>query len=273
MYKKNLGVTLLEAILVLAVASSILLMGIRQYQLFQIQKNYVQVRSNVSLLFQAMMNYYQAYCNGNVTTSENKISIPTLINDDLVTKNFLTNWQPLNPLVDSTQAGNDKGYYAQFNPNNNSNNTEGRQAYACFLLPDNTTGTLVTTCTPPRPVVADTSRYKPQVLTWQIQIAVALPAGTPYNAALAYQGGMGASCLSDSTASCPTSINQSAKNYYLIWQSMPTVAALETGSSLWPLNPTVKEFNLQYTHDPMYEMIYPEYATDTSKDYYYLCGG
>src|ERR1700738_304841 len=56
------GVTLLEVMLVLAIGSSIILMGFRLFQGYSIEQEFRQVRYDVDLLFQAMGEYHQANC-------------------------------------------------------------------------------------------------------------------------------------------------------------------------------------------------------------------
>jgi prepilin-type N-terminal cleavage/methylation domain-containing protein len=62
--KKNWasGVTLLEVMLVIAIAGSILAMGISQYQSMQRDSNVRQVQANVDTLFNAMAYWYKANC-------------------------------------------------------------------------------------------------------------------------------------------------------------------------------------------------------------------
>jgi hypothetical protein len=106
------------------------------------------------------------------------------------------------------------------------------------------------------------------VVFWEIQVTVKL---SDPNAGVRLKGVLGADCFSDTATDCNASVQ---KPSYLIWKRVPAFASPKTTSILWGSLSDFKEFTMQYTHDPMYELSNPNgYAGTTTSDYYYLCGG
>lgn len=243
--KKHSGMTLLEMILTLVVGLAILSFGLRQYQIYSFQSDMNRLRLTTDQLFNAMANYYRAQCHSfPISTPAIPVTVVTLQQDG-----FLSD--PLySPLVDNT--GN-AGYITQFILGPLTN----RYYYACWIQDG------ATTCTLPELTAAN-----PTVTLWYIQIAIKIANSTKAKA-LAYQGMLSATCVSDSPNAC----NENAGNpSYLIWQRLPSfVASSKKLSSYWLSMPAIEQFNLQYSHDQMYEFENTAYAN--SEGAYYLCGG
>ena len=60
--KQSVGVTLLEVMLVLVVATSLLILALRTYYLFRFQAQEQQIAYTVDQTFRAMTGFYQANC-------------------------------------------------------------------------------------------------------------------------------------------------------------------------------------------------------------------
>lgn len=264
---KARGMSLLEVMLVLAIASSIMLAGLRIYQSFDRDSGYLILRSNVDLLFQAMKTYYQDQCNlyfspdssirasGALTFNSNNPAAPVPF-DVNTTKNYLSSPWPrgssvlANKVISST-------YFAQFNPST----VNTKQAYVCssFASPQ---------CSAPAPIPGS------NVVLWQSQVAVKMkdPTMTTYYLAVA-----GADCAVNSLSGklpvdCSTGVSMGNSATYMVWQRMPSFSSPTIKSSLWISNPVTKLFKLQYTHDPMYEL-YNSSAEPSEVYKYYYCGG
>lgn len=61
------GLTLLELMLVMAIGSAILVMGLELYSVFDRYRQMNVIRSNVEMIFDAMNGFYRATCNGMMT--------------------------------------------------------------------------------------------------------------------------------------------------------------------------------------------------------------
>ena len=64
--KRYKGVTLFEVLLVLAIAASIIIMSIKQYQSYRFDADIQAVRYNVDTIFEAMAQYYKVNCYGSI---------------------------------------------------------------------------------------------------------------------------------------------------------------------------------------------------------------
>lgn len=279
------GMTLLEVMLVLAIAASMILLGLNMYQTASIEKDYLLLKANVDFLFQAMKSYYQTECDnyffpngsvsrkGKLTFNSNDASTPSdfaPVTFDVTTVNnyIATSWPRYTSVVALDTVS--KIYLAQFNPTTNANNN----AYVCSSY---TTGS--PQCSSPIPIT-DSS-----IVLWQSQIAVKMrdPAKTTYYVAMA-----GADCAVNTIPSgapidCSTGVAMGSSAQYMVWQRMPSFSSRNIRSSHWISNPATKEFKLQYTHDPMYELYNPSAApmqnpnnssaAPTEVYKYYYCGG
>ena len=264
--KKSKGVTLLEVMLVLLIGSLLLIFGIRQYQQYQLEQYALQLKYNVDSLLQAMSYFYRANCaKGKLSPSQLTPFPPTQLayslsvdNNDFV--GYLpNNWQPLNFLVDNT--ADDYGYSTQFN----FYQIGQKNANACFSFWS--TGNTPAGCNTPNAIP------NTLVVGWQMQVIVKMiNPDTTTN----YLGLTGADCAIDAT-DLPTNkvvdcskTSASGAPTYLVWQRPPSFATPTISANDWMATPGLRMFNLQYSHDAMFEL-YMDNSSATP--YYYLCGG
>lgn len=274
--KKQLGMTLLEVMLVLAVGAGLIALSIQQYAQWSEASQIEQLRGNIDGLFQAMAYYYKANCNDSTDGSGNPVantgalsasslastnpypptaSEPVLVST-LQSSGYLTHWQPFNPLVGSASS-----YVVQFNPV-----TSNRQVYACWNF-----GTTGPTCTVPQVTPTSASApYPANAVTWRIQVSL-LMANTAlanvYKAQLAADCTSGPGTVAGTIAPCAAGV---AGNY-LVWERSPSFVSSNVNfkSTEWQSDPILREFQLQYTNDPMYEFYNINYAGTE----YFVCGG
>src|SRR5678815_4964824 len=64
MKRKHAGMTLVEIMLVITIASAIVYMSINQYLSYRYNADVTQVQANVNMLFQSMSSFYKANCSG-----------------------------------------------------------------------------------------------------------------------------------------------------------------------------------------------------------------
>ncbi len=310
--QKNAGVTLLEMLLVFAIASSLFLASYQWYNQYRIQAAQAQLLANVDQLFLAMQQYYRANCRQGISyvtgvkssagaldpvTTNGNLTV-TLKIKKLETPGYLitSSWHPTNFLVDNTPT--DKGYYLQFNAgsfqttnafactDNNYNGTtsipRGATPSACNT--NNTTPlnasfiTPTTQTTPPTP--PPKVQVGPgQVITWRLQVAVKLAsnyASQKEQATLLQQ--LGAECISQAGSSagpvpaCETTPSTNPGGY-LVWERSATFISNNT-TNYWITQPMIKQFNMQYTNDSMQLLNEPNYQKFSNGDtsQYYLCG-
>jgi hypothetical protein len=259
------GVTLLETLLALAVASMITLMGFRLYNYGTFDTDTRYVQQNVDNLFSAAVMFYRANCASTLDTT----TTPYVVNmaTQLITPQYLaSNWnvQPYNPLVDFSDTTG--GYIVQYN-----------------LLPTSATpmnavcssGDCSQTSSPKIYPQALASGLRP--LQWEIQVSV--KAGTNVNSSqMSYiLNATGASCLTNSGSG--GSVNNcrspgSAPYEWIAYTRLPALASPNSLSPYWVMMPMVKQFNLQYTHDQMYELSSGTYIDNGNGNAqgYYTCG-
>lgn len=235
-FKSQLGVTLLEILLVLAIGSSLLLFAVNQYQKYREQQYPQQLRLQIDQLFQAALGYYQANCKAE------KISGGTVVTPtQLQQLGFLSSrWSPINPLVSD--------YIIQYNAISPSS----RFIYTCYNG----------TCEPPQAIDPATKN----VMTYHIQVAAKLVTTSP-NLINAYKTILGADCVSSANGQSVQPCSAGSPGNYVVWTRSPSLATYQSNSNLWPSLHQLRIFNLQYTHDSMYEMIHPGVYGD------YQCGG
>ena len=285
---KITGVTLLEVMLVLAIMVSFLLLGLKQYQQFQLEASFIDIKKNVDILFQAMGRYYQANCRviSDAAVATEMGSSPTPFPGSLSPGGTLANytrdstsvttiyieselppylpktWPTSVPGVDTSEGY--KGYLLGFILTKKTKN-----AYQCWWHTDVSSVERIVSCSP--------TPYNPiqpnQVATFLIIVAVKIADDPTGDKTKVLLGATGANCASSSPYFCDGSDTPN----YLIWEQLPTKSGSRINSDLWISSQREASFNQQYTHDPMYEMANPNYAdphyTDPKKnDYYYLCG-
>ncbi|MHB1946679.1 MAG: prepilin-type N-terminal cleavage/methylation domain-containing protein [Gammaproteobacteria bacterium] len=250
MRKHQLGVTLLEILLALAIGAAVILMGIQQYRQYQTQQSLAQLQFNVDQLFQGLSFYYVNYCSSLSTSST---TYPLNVHTDLEVPGYLsTHWQSYNPLINNTDTANN--YIVQFNISTGT--PPNRYENACW----NFTGKASDlTCTTPQATQAS-------VYLWRAQVAIEFPSTANMTA---LKNLLVADCISDLSGSAVTPCDSSppATGHYLVWERLPSFATSSSSSGLWTSIPVLQEFNLQYTHDQMYEFQNSTYSSSQN----YMC--
>ncbi len=269
---KITGMTLLEVMLVTAIATSLILAAISMYQSYKTDNDYLILRENVDLLFTAMKAYYQQQCDlsfstngsisskGALTFNPNNLFPPRIspvVAFDVTTVNQYISfpWPRSIPEVDNSGAVNTT-YLAQFNLNIGTR----KNVSVCspYTIPQ---------CSTPTPLTGSS------VVLWQSQIAVKMKDPTKTTR---YLASAGADCavnvIPPNAVDCSTGVSMGGSANYMVWQRMPSFFSPKIQSLQWISNPVTKEFKLQYTHDPMYELYNPG-ATPSDVYTYYYCGG
>lgn len=256
---KQIGVTLLEVMLVLAIGASLLVFAISQYKQFKDQQDVRQLQLNLDKLFSALSHYYQAYCGKDLLldpTRSSPVSSPYAVSAaSLVTDGFLPeNWNAIAvPFVDS--------YVLQLN----LKTATKQNVYACWNFGSLSCNLPSATATTTPPVLPGSA----SVYIWTIQVGVVLNSDADPTA---YKNLLGANCLSTSSGSIVTPCTTSSTGTVLVFERIPS--ATISSSNLWMLMPQLKQFNMQYTHDQMYELSNGTNAiTGTAGAQPYLCGG
>ncbi len=114
-----------------------------------------------------------------------------------------------------------------------------------------------------------------RVITWVVQVAVKLSPSLTDRQWREMKSDLHADCVSSASgtgvAACSTS---PAMNGYLVWTRPPSTYNPNITSDYWPSIPYVKQFNRQYTNDPMATL---SGVTNEAQTWYnpynYLCGG
>lgn len=283
MRSKQIGLTLIEVMLAFAILVGITLVGIKWITSLQYQVHEQNLLGNVNQLFDAARLYYYANCrqqhsstglplsggalDPTVSDASGRLKIKTLvISSDLNTPGYITSgWQPNNPLVDSA-AGNDKGYFVQFNrwPQNTSD--QPMTVFAC-------TGTgNPPSCSTTGGVTLNNVSTTTAVVHWLVQVAVKMPDGTSAAQMTQYKNDLGATCIASSVTLCE---NDPTTGVYLIWEQAVNQLNSNTSSNLWPSTSYLQAFTTQYTNDPLAAQAGT--SNEVSATWYnplnYLCGG
>lgn len=291
-HQNQYGVTLLETMLALAIAVSLVVFGLRVFDQFSFQAKEQKIAANVNQLFQALKGYYDANCRQSLDTNSTAQSsgrLDPLVSDtpsippfltrsiatDLVTPGFLTSWQPINALVDNSAT--DNGYFVQYNRVLSGSIDPVMSVYAC------TGSSNSPSCNAMNGSVLATSMSQPtnqsRVIIWVAQVAVKLSDSLTPAQWIQIKNDLNADCVSTSAskADCTTTPSGSG---YLIWQRMPSAYNPNITSDYWTSTPYVKQFNMQYTNDGVAALSGVKDETKdsgTSKTWYnplnYLCGG
>lgn len=260
--KKNMiGVSLIEVILALVIATAIMMMGFKLYQTLNTDTAARRVVYNAEQIMQAAAYYYYRNCenmqnipNSNTATldpsnypSNNPPNPYTLTIANLVSGGFLETAPAGNPLVNS--SGPNRGYLVQFN----------------MVSP------------PPVRYFCTTQGCDPigYNVIWRVQVSVLI---NNVNKATNYLGMTGADCLTsmngnnNSVEPCLTAANYANNcqahanphdpqynancanaggvyNNYLSWERLPSMVSPKGQSPLWLSNPMVKQFK-QFNEKP-----------------------
>lgn len=261
------GVTLVEALLVVAIASGIIYLSVQQYQSYKHDGDIIQVNANVNTIFQAMTSYYRANCYGQTNASQQMVagslnplytpppstSVPIDITALLKTPGYLTTAMPFNPLVDSTGPGAN-GYVAQFNKATTTR-------YEC-LTGINATGPSDPKCTKKTAVGT--------IVVWKAQVAILLKDTAQANQYVKLLDG---DCLSDYAGGIVTPCSSSGNTgKYVVWERLPSSNSNTSSvSDYWETIPTVHQFTQMYTTDPIL-LLTPDPNGPATSNQYYLCG-
>lgn len=277
---KQIGVTLLESLLALAIASSVIVLSLKVYYSVKKNADIQKVSANVDMLFVALSQYYRANCGtinydstgadvqhyyagtGTVTnpgalyTTSTPSSTAVLLSSLISTGYFNSTNLTYTPLI--------AGYVLQFNPSSQTTSTFNTRV-CTGTSPSSVTCTNQINDATTTPNTTDTS-----VLIWNAQVAVQL--NVPASQMTAYKKTLGADCISSVNGAIVTPCNQSpTPGNYLVWSRLASDPSPKTMDSLWTYMPYVKQFNLQYTHDQFYELNNKQY--NSSATFYYTCGG
>jgi hypothetical protein len=267
--KKIVGVTLLEIMLVLAIAAAIMSLVLVQYDQAAKDNSVREVQISVETLFLGLGGYFKANCKNTQSSSRslnpaNSPATPFPVNSGsqswLTTDGYLTSkqWPPIpNGLVDATVG--DHGFFAQFNQMTVSNRSPSA-SYNAASYNNWVPGGAQTT-----PSLTNTG----QVYMWRAQVSVKLADSLLTNIST-YKNRLAADCVSDLSSDGETvePCSASKPGAYLVWERLPSYSTPQAQSSYWLTMPRIKQFNQLYTNDDMYG------AYNTSwTDNVYLCGG
>lgn len=280
------GMALLETMLVLALAASLIVFAVKVYKQFQFQANTQKIAATVNQLFQASSGYYFANCRMTLDSDSNRQSTGALdplvmdvsdflvipIQATLVAEGFITAWQPTNPLVDNSPT--DKGYIVQVNRVLTAGGVDPvMNVYAC------TGSTPSPSCDVTSSVALESSDTTPvsqsRVVTFAIQVAVKLSSALTPAERTQLKNNLNADCLSSASGSgvAPCKTSHTVADY-LVWTRMPSSYNPNITSDYWISTPYVKQFNMQYTNDGMAAL---SGVKNETRDWYntlnYLCGG
>ena len=236
MKTKERGVTLLEAILVLAVGMSILIFSIRQYNSFRLDTDLQAVQYNVNELFGALYNYYQANCSspplsGSLAGSF-AVSVESLVNDGYLA--------PIkqNPLVKNNN------YVVQLN--------------AIQVLPRNVGQEQIGSYT-----------------IWQAQVAIEFAdadTASAYMNMLNAQCLSHSSTNNNATTVTPCGTASAKDANYVVFERSPSLALSTNESNAWITMPIYKLFNQTYTTYPVLYSIGNNGNLPNGSVQYLFCG-
>lgn len=115
--KQQAGVTILEVLLVLAIAATMIVLSIKQYQMMKFNTDVNQINYAVNIIADAASKFYYANCNKGQTLGYDigDMHVPVDIQTQLVDAGYLRSGLiTLNPLLEENED-NWKGYVLQFN--------------------------------------------------------------------------------------------------------------------------------------------------------------
>lgn len=254
---KQLGMTLLEVMLVLAIGAAFLVLGIRQYQAFKLGQDLQVVRGNVDTIFIGLLNYYRTNCGKGqpldplsagspITIGSWAINIPSMPLQGI-------NLPVPSPVVDNSPPS--YGYLVQINTAMNGSQPQGttRQVYACTSYTVNPSPPYNRYCSG---YSAVTPIAKANSVVVQIaQVAVKLVDPTKSQI---YKNIVSADCVSDAGSGgaiipCPPNGQPDPGTHYLVFDRWPSGGAISS-SILWISNARLRQFNQQYTNDDFYAL-------------------
>lgn len=264
--QSQLGVTLLEILLVITIGAFLLILGIRQYLAFRTQSDAERIIANVDAIFLAMGHYYKAQCYGKIkddefkpgklypTSSSYQDHIAIDIRNDLIEDNYLNVTLPIVALVNSSGIGTN-GYVAQFN-------MDDSQSRKVCVEGDNANGPNSSGC--------EKTKKIGKIVTGVIQVSVNMKDAATAQTYLKY---LGADCLSNATGNyvepCGSS---SGSGTYLVWQRLPSFASPRSQSGQVTSNATMEQFRQMYTTYPVNYLLGSGGEDSGGDTQYFVCG-
>ncbi|OGT41417.1 MAG: hypothetical protein A3F42_02005 [Gammaproteobacteria bacterium RIFCSPHIGHO2_12_FULL_37_34] len=248
-FKQESGATLLEIMLVLAIAAALIVMALRQYQVMQMDAYIRQARYNIDTLFQAAAKYYQVNCD-KTTGSDGTEKMGTL--------NPLTTSATIYPVWNSTSGGSlaTEHYLIETLPSNPIVDT-----YAVQFVRHDADRTFQT---------ITGSKKIGTIVIWNIQVTVGLRDTSKANL---YLGLLRGDCLSTSinpTGSC--FVGAQASGTFIVFERLPSFALAQNETTYWLAKPLVKQFKQMYTTYPIQYLLNTSGQTPAGEQYF-LCGG
>ncbi len=252
--RRHFGITLLEAMLALAVGSALVVMGMRQYMIYKHGTDVYDLQTQVDQLFYSAALYYQKECARHQKLDPKDFPLSNTkvldINTDLIAKNYLADTFPRpNNFVDSSSGF--QGYVVQLNK--------------IEVKRYNTPCDIPTACRNDEQIGTN--------LLWRIQVSVKMKDTTP--AALSSAKNLtAATCLSTGSGS-PTSVAECDANTpgdYLVFERMPSFTTSENEgiSPYWQSMHYVTQFKEEI--DPEYSLTYLLSHSHSPEYNYYYCG-
>ncbi len=271
----ELGVTLLELILALVIAVTIVLLSFKQYQAFRADEDVQEIQYNLDTLFQGLAGYYKANCygqslngelisQGNLyvsSTNQPKNPYPINIATDLINNGYLANTLLNVDLVNNASAIGTNGYVVQFNEYTETRNICTKNAASRGNHPafGSNTGQ---NCK----INAEIGT----VITWKAQVAVDLADPTTAKQYLAILNG---DCLSSATGNtvipCSTSGNTGT---YVVFERLPSFARQTSTTDATEMNVMVNQFTQQYATYPAGYLINSVGVGPNGEQQYFYCG-
>jgi type II secretory pathway pseudopilin PulG len=267
-----LGVTLLETVLVFAIAAALVVMGLRQYQIYKRDADMQQMQASVDQLFQAAAKYYYANCKGgsldpNINSFQNG-TVFLNINNDLIGNHYLSSAPITNEIA--------LMYMVQFNSNPTPrmlciSNTSGPCTNVQYGINYNWTievsvftadsSTASTYLSPAQATCVGGFYFflgaTPCSLAANFAsncTALTTPTGNPVldlaNIEQAFSNG------------CPVN-NPGLYNNILAWERLPSMASPNAQSDMWGTMPAIKQFKRSYEINP---------TSGITTNEYFLCG-
>jgi hypothetical protein len=251
------GLTLLEIMLALVIATAVIITSMKQIQVYMLNNDIDVVKSNVDNLFAAAAQYYRANCATLNTSIAMPItgSIPSL---DTPATGF-TSGQGFLQVPLCFLAGECSWYGS---PNTLVNTSDPSGGYAVQFnistsgVPNTACGAKNCSSAWPGPVV-NHSLPSMRITLLAIQVSVLLKST---KTASYVKGVLGADCLSTESVAgahpiiAPCVATTPVGAMWLVFTRLPSYASPQTAAASWAMMPMLKEFNLQYTHDQMYEL-------------------
>lgn len=268
--RQQQGFTILETLLVSVIAGLLMIVGLRQYQSYQLNMEMERIKQNVDIVFQAMSAYYRANCFGSfnpvtqtytygllnpggqpAAANSFSINVDTALRGTAGGPKYLMDSWPLPSNILDASIGQ-SGYIVQFNKYT-------YPAYVC-TAGVNATGTAASQGCVSQARVGS-------VVIWRPQVAV-LPRSATTAISTRYLNMLGANCRSGATGSIVNRCSAAINGNYIVFERHATNATHETVSSYSPTLPSVKAFTQQYrTQNLMYLIGTQSTAAGTNINY------